>query len=771
MRNIRFLLLATTASLAALIASGGPSEAAPGDLDTTFDGDGIVTTDISGNTDIAEALVLQPDGKIVAAGECAVYPFAFCLARYNANGSLDAGFDGDGMVTTLYAGDVHAKAYAVAIQGDGKIVVAGTCGVGPTWNFCLARYLPDGSLDTTFGWRGYFDTHIGADDSYVYGVAVQGDGKIVAAGWCFTRFGGSEYRSGFCLARYNSDGSLDGSFGVDGKVTTELGTGSSAGYDMAIQPDGKIVVAGSCNVGATTQFCLARYNSDGGLDADFGGGGYVATQVSAASDTAHAVAMQPDGKIVAGGYCWIVGTTWDYDLCLARYNPDGTLDASFDGDGKVTTTIGTVTDRPDLALQPNGKIVTAGTCVSGTHKFCLVRYNSDGSLDAAFGDGGKVETAVGSEDSYAYGVAVQGDGRIVAAGYCTNPTDFCLARYLGDGVATPAWRLPWAEGPEVWRYGPKGPHLAFEAGSPADGALDFIPDGQVGCSIPGGILVRAVAEGDVVKGDPNDQEGDNFIQIDHGSGWSSVYYHIADETVHITDPPTHVKAGDPLGSPSCEIGRGGDANASHVHLAFKRNGVWLSAAEWPTLSGWKLQDDGTLQRASCTVAAGNKVVCPDTPAPPLLEQTTLVGQGETTQLSIGLPPSQILMGAFVGWAGSTVDAWLTAPGGTVIDPSTTDPNVFHTKGEAFEYYEIRSPEAGDWALHLYGADVPPEGEDVTVVVSSESAASVGGIAELPRVGEDASSASNQVGLAGLPAAALVGLTAGAWYARRRFSQR
>jgi uncharacterized delta-60 repeat protein/uncharacterized repeat protein (TIGR01451 family) len=412
--------LALAALVVALVAAAlpGSAVAAPGALDPSFGIGGQVTTDFGG-FDSAQAVALQSDGKIVAVGGTASFPSGdFALARYNADGSLDATFGSGGKVTTDFGG--FDAASAAVIQTDGRIVAAGRSGSG---DFALARYNADGSLDPTFGSGGKVTTDFGGFDA-AFGVARQADGKIVAAGQ-----GGAG--GGFALARYNPDGSLDPSFGSGGEVTTHFTSGVEVVIAVAIQLDGKIVAVGQTFAGGFQQFALARYNADGSLDSGFGSGGIVATNFGFDSAFGGALAIQSDGKIVAAGRA---GT----DFLLARYNGDGTLDATFGSGGVVTTDFGgALFDAAfGVALQSNGKIVAAGSAISGfpsSADFALARYNADGSLDASFGSGGKVTTDFGGFD-VASGVALQADGKIVAAGQGGAGSDFALARYLGDAV-------------------------------------------------------------------------------------------------------------------------------------------------------------------------------------------------------------------------------------------------------------------------------------------------------------------------------------------------
>jgi uncharacterized delta-60 repeat protein len=230
-------------------------------------------------------------------------------------------------------------------------------------------------------------------------------------------------------------GELDPSFDGDGRVLTDFG-GDDFGSAMAIQSDGKIVSAGRSDAGAqpAANFALARHNPDGSLDPTFGSDGTVLTDFGS-SEAPEAVEIQADGKIVAAG---LSGGGADIaDFALARYNPDGSLDLTFGGDGIVLTDFGALDGANDIAIQADGKIVAAGTTLAGDNpfNFALARYNPDGSLDAAFDGDGRVLTDFGSGEG-AQDVGIQADGKIVAAGFSfagANPGNFALARYLPNG--------------------------------------------------------------------------------------------------------------------------------------------------------------------------------------------------------------------------------------------------------------------------------------------------------------------------------------------------
>ena len=228
--------------------------AADGDLDTTFDTDGKVTTAIGTSDDNGTAVAIQSDGKIVAAGlSLNGTSYDFALARYNTNGTLDTTFDTDGKVVTPFGSSIDI-AYSVAIQADGKIVAAGSYNNGTDNDFALARYNTNGSLDTTFDTDGKVVTSFGSGYDVAHSVAIQSDGKIVAAGGYDN---GTDWD--FALARYNTNGSLDTTFDTDGKVVTPFGSGDDEAYGVAIQSNGKIVVAGDGQVDAKHRFAVARY--------------------------------------------------------------------------------------------------------------------------------------------------------------------------------------------------------------------------------------------------------------------------------------------------------------------------------------------------------------------------------------------------------------------------------------------------------------------------------------------------------------------------------
>jgi uncharacterized delta-60 repeat protein len=314
---------------AAALLGGASAPAAPGDLDTTFNGTGKVTTDFSGGYDVGTSVAVQNDGKIVVAGATDLNS-EFALVRYNPDGSLDTSFNGTGKVTIDF-GDGYENASSLAVQSNGKIVVAGVAAGGGNGDFALVRFNTDGSLDTSFNGNGKVTTDIAGGNDSGESVAVQSDGKIVVAG--YSNGGGN---SDFALVRYNVNGSLDTSWNGTGKVTTDIGGGEDIGFSVAVQSDGKIVASGFSYSGGGFGFAVVRYNVNGSLDTTFNLTGKVTTAINTYS-SGQSVAVQGDGKIVVAGYSNAGGAS---DISVARYNADGSLDTGFGGTGVVTHDFG-----------------------------------------------------------------------------------------------------------------------------------------------------------------------------------------------------------------------------------------------------------------------------------------------------------------------------------------------------------------------------------------------------------------------------------------------
>jgi len=425
----------------------GHAQTTAGNLDPTFGTGGTVRTDFAGNIDQANAVVIQPNGQIIAAGSSFSNSKTvedFIVARYNANGSLDKRFGKNGKITTDFFRNVDSIS-AVAIQPDGAIVVAGFAQLGGSGGtprvFALARYRNDGTPDTSFGNGGALTTSFGGNFAAASALMLQPDGKIVVAGT--VDFNPALPGSGldFALARYNSNGTLDGSFGTGGKVVFDFFGSFDQANAAVLQPDGKIIVVGSASYDSNNRdigFALARFNTDGSIDFGFGTGGKQITDFFGAGAKANGIVLQPDGKFVVAGTASDSATRpVATDIALARYNADGSLDSAFGTAGETAIPFpDSATEQGNaVAVLPDGKIIVAGTAFktfATPPDFAIVSYNSDGSLI-----GVKTNDIAGGTDE-GLGLAVQSDGKVVVAGRSFRSNfDLTLARYSIQAGPTP----------------------------------------------------------------------------------------------------------------------------------------------------------------------------------------------------------------------------------------------------------------------------------------------------------------------------------------------
>lgn len=452
----RLFFLVAVVGLALFGLAGSAWATAPGDLDLSFGPGGTVTTAVTAYSEQGAAVAVQSDGKIVVVGDTRASGGAFAIARYTPGGALDTAFGTSGTVVTR-VGTGQAIANSVAIQPDGKIVVAGFASNGSDDDFAVARYLGDGSLDTSFGDGGIVLMAIGSQTDEAAAVALQADGKIVVAGFtssptqvCVHDECSYRPHEDFAVVRFLADGQVDGTFNNSGIAITDFGSDADRADAVALDQNGSIVVSGYSVSSGSYAFAVARYTSAGILDASFGAGGKVVTSVGSYDDVATTVAVGAGNSVLVGGYS---DSSGGHDFALVRYTSGGLLDPSFGSGGEVTTSFGAYED--DLlavALQSDGRIVAAGTSFLGytSSKFALARYEANGSLDTSFGAAGILTTAIGSGQSGARGIALQSDGKIVLAGYASRPSSsndfqFALARYAvaapgfvdsdGDGVA------------------------------------------------------------------------------------------------------------------------------------------------------------------------------------------------------------------------------------------------------------------------------------------------------------------------------------------------
>lgn len=350
-----------------------------GSLDQDFGAGGVVTVEVVGYSISVKALTLQSEGKIITAGNG--YDgenYGFAALRYNSDGTLDIGFGDNGLAFISFGSENH-EVNAVALQSDEKIIIAGAYFSDTiSWNdVAIAQFESDGTLYSTkttdFEWRS----------DRAFAITVQNDDKIVVAGDHHT---GTSYD--YLVIRYNSNLGLDTSFGTNGIVTTAIGPAMDIANGVALQSDGKIVVAGWCEIGPYSiprnrAFCVVRYNSDGTLDTTFDNEGFVTTDIGPSYDMGADLAIQFDGKIVVAGYSYNSDGT-GRNFTVVRYNSDGSLDNTFSGDGIVTTDINTGSDKGyALAIQSDGKIIVAGSSYFNDEShLALLRYMSTNSYDS-----------------------------------------------------------------------------------------------------------------------------------------------------------------------------------------------------------------------------------------------------------------------------------------------------------------------------------------------------------------------------------------------------
>jgi len=340
-------------------------------------------------------------------------------------GTLDTTFGGTGIVFTTFDTFTAQSGNDIVVQPDGKIIVAGSAVNNSTskQNWVMARYNPDGSLDTTFGTGGRVITPILNQSDTCNSVTLQPDGKIVAAGVAGVNF----FSSYAAIARFNPDGSLDSSFGSGGKTLREL-SGMNSVQDVVVLANGKIFIVGANGTHIGVPFGIL-FNSSGSEER------YMSIDATYLS----AVASQPDGKVL------IAGRIGSSDYTIWRFNTDGSPDTSFDGDGKVSVQVGTNTfGARGILVKPDGKILTVGTARFLTADVALIQFNPDGSLDTTFDDDGKVFVNVTGAEDYGIDLALQADGKIIALGASGSTFEIIRLRpngaldtaFAGDGVAT-----------------------------------------------------------------------------------------------------------------------------------------------------------------------------------------------------------------------------------------------------------------------------------------------------------------------------------------------
>src|SRR4051794_35157544 len=429
----RRALLALVTALV-LTAGAGVAQAAPGDLDTTYGGGTGASRPEFDGLQNARGVAIQPDGKIVVAGVATAGPSANVFtARFdNPAGTLDAGYGDSGARSEPFG--LPTAANAMTLTGDGKVLVGGIATQPDQTGDLFVARLVNGSADLSFGGGSGAGLADFGGDEEGDAMAVAPDGKIVVAGSAF----GKDTDS-VVVARFTAAGDNDASFGTAGTDGAAPDFGASAdARAVALQGDRKIVLAGGITAGTKEHFLVARLDDPSGTpDAGFSGG-HVSVDFGGTLESANALLVQPDGKIVVAGTTDAGGTD---DFAIARLNPDGKLDPTFGDGGKATLDFGASDDQAGaLALQQNGKIVVVGQRKKGQGAnfadIAVARLQPNGTKDPSFGSGGQTLVDL-ARNEFGTSVALQGDGKIVVAGNSINPTNqgVVVARLEGDPVA------------------------------------------------------------------------------------------------------------------------------------------------------------------------------------------------------------------------------------------------------------------------------------------------------------------------------------------------
>lgn len=447
MKMLRSGVAAALTALALLAPAA--ASAAPGELDPSFGAGGKALTPLSYGGGVA----VQPDGKVLVAGGGPLPEFR--IMRLLPNGSPDPTWGVNGIATTPLG--VPAASTDVTVQPDGKVVAVGNAG-SPIADFTIVRYLPNGAPDPSFGGGdGVVEVPIGSEGNRASAVAVGPGGRIGVTG--YTRLPGSKH--GAAVVVLEADGTPEAAFSADGIFVIETESeGDDRGEGIAFQPDGKLVIADSTGGGIGDGFTIVRLGLDGSPDPSFGGAGVVETPIPGEGEIAYGrvsdVVVQPDGKIVGGGYGADYGGTppeYTAKFALVRYLPGGELDPSFGSGGIVSTRLsGGHAFGRSLALTPTGKLLIGGTWepprVGLVERYApaLLRYTSSGSLDPSFGSGGVVQLPASSpfEDESIESIALAPDGKILTGGEGypeEGESSVLVSRYLGDPLPV-TQRLP-----------------------------------------------------------------------------------------------------------------------------------------------------------------------------------------------------------------------------------------------------------------------------------------------------------------------------------------
>ncbi|HQJ40653.1 MAG TPA: hypothetical protein PK449_03760, partial [Exilispira sp.] len=381
---------------------------------------------IYSKSNFANDMVIQSDNKIII---CGTYfgksGLDIYIARYNSNGTVDASFGNNGIIT-IDNGVLYEYIRTIAVQKDGKIIVAGDYNYEGTSEeesskVFLSRFNIDGTPDLSFGNNGKVSYVLMAGNE-LFKIAIQEDEKIIAVG---TGYG--DFKDDFYIARFNKNGTLDLTFGDNGKVIDFIGSKDDIALEIALQNDGKIIIAGYFDNIKDKDIFISRYENNGMLDLSFGNKGKIISKIGSGDDLCYSIKIQEDGKLVVAGK--FMNEIGNYDIFLSRFNIDGTPDISFGENGITTTAIGSDDDIAcTLLIQEDGKIISAGYYKNRTNfDIFLLRYTANGSIDSSFGINGKFVAHIEDGEDEAYAIAFQGNKKIVIFGQYSTSNEYFKA--------------------------------------------------------------------------------------------------------------------------------------------------------------------------------------------------------------------------------------------------------------------------------------------------------------------------------------------------------
>lgn len=410
-------------------------------LDTSFNHTGKVTTNIQLTPDYAWSVLEQPDGKILVGGKAGAFLGSdYAVVRYHHDGRIDSSFGIDGKSIHDISGSSDQEG-TLLLQDDGKIIIGGYSfhvGFAAHTDFIVSmvRLLPNGELDTLFADKGKIKTKISFGALALTSLLLQPDGKILSGG--YAQMDNNDWE--FIIVRYDTMGFKDTTFGNGGIAVADFDSSLDIGYSIALQADGKIIMAGAVSADSTlADFALMRFNTDGSIDSTFGTDGRTRTDFGDSNEEPFYVTVLTNGKILTCGYTDAKG---DKDFALAQYTSNGILDNTFGNNGITVTGFGrSIEHGYKISIQDDGRIVATGYSNNNLNKFdfAIARYHEDGTLDASFGSQGTFLFNFNQSIDFGYGNTLQNDGKLLAVG--TSDEDFAIARFITDinvGILNPS---------------------------------------------------------------------------------------------------------------------------------------------------------------------------------------------------------------------------------------------------------------------------------------------------------------------------------------------